>query len=126
MALTETSKREFAKRILNVLVSHADTARTAGVDASVKAAKLNALIDEAFAAEDAQIRIAAESLQATQRSRTTMEAAYAEASAAVELIVGSLGKKDMLSHRLKKLREEMSRTSKDSAMKAADAEKKTA
>ncbi|MEK6795721.1 MAG: hypothetical protein AABZ39_13150 [Spirochaetota bacterium] len=110
-SLTETSKRDFAKRILEVLKSSGENLKPAGVDASVKAAKLETLVTEAFAAEDGQIKTRAESQKISARSRETVESAYAEASAVVELIVGSLGKKDPLSRRLKSLRDEVSRES---------------
>ncbi|MBI4977902.1 MAG: hypothetical protein HZC28_10480 [Spirochaetes bacterium] len=108
-SLNDVSKREFALRILNVLTTNTDAVKTAGVDASVKAGKLKALIDEAFATKDAQIAAQVNSLMATKRARLALEDAYAEASAVVELIVGSLGRQDALVHRMKRLRGEVSR-----------------
>ncbi|MBI4978480.1 MAG: hypothetical protein HZC28_13455 [Spirochaetes bacterium] len=126
-SLNGTSKREFAIRILNVLTTNAEAAKPAGVDTSVKAARLKALIDAVFAAKDAQLAIQAQSLAATKRAREALEDAYAEASAAVDLFAGCLGKKDALVHRLKRIRDEVSRGSPEDAAAAPDTnEQKTA
>lgn len=110
-ALTETTKREFSKRLLDILNSNADALQTAGVDIGVKSANLKELVDNAFSAEERQLHARTEANRATEASQKATEDAYKEASNVVELIVGALGKQDALSKRLKKLREEISKES---------------
>ena len=110
-ALTETRKREFSKRLLDILNSNADALQTAGDDIDVKSDNLKALVDNAFSAEEKQLHARTEANRATEASQKATEDAYKEASNVVELIVGALGKQDALSKRLKKLREEISKES---------------
>ncbi|MEK6794461.1 MAG: hypothetical protein AABZ39_06775 [Spirochaetota bacterium] len=126
-SLNETGKREFAMRILNVLTTNDAVVKAAGVDATGKAQALKALTDEAFAAENAQIRIEADCRNATARSRNSAQAAYAAASGVVALIAGSIGRDDQLSRELRSLRKAMTRgTGSDVNAVAVKAEKKIA
>ncbi|MBI4977243.1 MAG: hypothetical protein HZC28_07155 [Spirochaetes bacterium] len=107
--LNEPTKREFALRMLNILASSNDVVKAAGVDAVVKTAMLRTLVDAAFTAEDAQIRITADCRNATELSRTTADEAYAAASGVLDIIAGTVGRNHALSRRLRKLRKELSR-----------------
>ncbi|PIU83585.1 MAG: hypothetical protein COS68_03280 [Elusimicrobia bacterium CG06_land_8_20_14_3_00_38_11] len=107
MALTETTKREFAKRTLDILNSNADALKKAGVDSSVKSGELKQLIDDAFSAEEKQLAAQTQSKKATEASQNATTEAYKKASAVIELLVGSLGKEDALSKRLRNLRDEI-------------------
>ncbi|MBI4976702.1 MAG: hypothetical protein HZC28_04430 [Spirochaetes bacterium] len=126
-SLNETEKREFAMRILNVLTTNAQAVKAAGVDPSGKAAMLKVLTDEAFAAEDAQIRMEADCRDVTARSRATTQTAYAAASGVVELIIGTIGSDKQLSRELRSLRKAITRgTGTEKVPAAAKPEKKTA
>ena len=105
--LTETTKREFSKRILDVLNTNKDTLKIKGVDAEVASGELSQLLDDAFSKENKQIQLQVETKKATADSQKATDIAYRKASATVELLVGALGKEDELSKRLKNLRDEI-------------------
>lgn len=105
--LTETTKREFAKRILEIMNSNSEELQTAGVDVSVKSSELSGMIDAAFTAEERQLRARADSEAATRVSQEATDSAYKSASNAVDLLVGALGKNNTLSKRLRAVRDEI-------------------
>ncbi|MBI4977479.1 MAG: hypothetical protein HZC28_08360 [Spirochaetes bacterium] len=107
--LNEPTKREFALRMLNILTSCGDAVKAEGVDATERTAMLKALVDAAFAAEDAQIRMTAEARKASALSRSCADEAYAAASGMLDLVAGTIGKDSALTRRLRKLRKELSR-----------------
>ncbi|MDO9028620.1 MAG: hypothetical protein Q7U68_07170 [Candidatus Roizmanbacteria bacterium] len=109
--LTETTKREFAKRTLDLLNANASTLKTAGVDIKGKSDELKKLIDDAFSAEEKQVSAQTAAKKATETSQKATDSAYKNASDVIELIVGALGKGDALSKRLRNLRDEIAKES---------------
>ena len=107
--LTETTKREFSKRLLDILNSNAAALQDAGVDIKPKSDELSGLIDDAFSAEEKQLKAQTEARRATETSQMATSEAYQKASDIVELIIGALGKRDVLSKRLRNLRNEIGR-----------------
>ncbi|MEW6556840.1 MAG: hypothetical protein AB1349_05730 [Elusimicrobiota bacterium] len=109
MALTETTKREFAKRTLDILNSYSDVLKKTELDIKPKSDELKKLVDEAFSAEEKQLKAQTEAKKATSASQKATTSCYKKASDVIELIVGALGKEDALSKRLKNLRDEISK-----------------
>jgi hypothetical protein len=105
--LTETTKREFSKRALDILNSNAEALKSSGVDIKGKSDELKKLIDDAFAAEEKQVTAQTEARRATETSQKATADAYKKASDIVDLIVGAMGKGDALSKRLRNLRDEI-------------------
>ena len=107
MSLTETNKREISKRTLDILNSNAPTLKTAGVDIKGKSDELKKLIDDAFSAEEKQLKAQTDAKRSTELSQKATDSAYRKASDVIELIVGALGKGDALSKRLRNIRDEI-------------------
>ncbi|MFA5779933.1 MAG: hypothetical protein WC947_07330 [Elusimicrobiota bacterium] len=106
--LTDTTKREFAKRTLDILNSNADALKKTGVDIKAKSDELKKLVDDAFSAEEKQLKSQTEAIKSTEVSQKATVDVYKKASDVIELIVGALGKGDALSKRLRNLRDEIS------------------
>ena len=105
--LTETTKREFAKRIPEVMNGSTEELQSGGVDISVKSTELSGQVEAAFSAEERQLRARADAEAATRASQEATNSAYNSASSAVDLIVGALGKSNTLSIRLRGIRDEI-------------------
>ena len=75
-----------------------------GFNAEPRANELTQQSETALSAETAQQRAERDAEAATKVSQQTLKAAYDNASASVDLIVGLLGKDHPLSKQLRKLR----------------------
>ncbi|MBI4979485.1 MAG: hypothetical protein HZC28_18555 [Spirochaetes bacterium] len=118
MALTETTQREFAQRILDVVNANSDKLSQAGVDTRAKQTALKDALTNAFSLEEAQLRAAAEAKKATTATTAATAAVYKKASDIVELITGALGKDDPLVKKIKAMRPAISNVKARGARKA--------
>ena len=107
MALTEGQQRAFARNILEILRDHEQELKDAGFDPQARTAQLEQLAQDAEDKEAAQTAAREAHLQATSVSQSATKAAYDNASAAVDLISGLLGKNHELVKVIKNLRDEM-------------------
>jgi len=108
MNLTEAQKRAFARELIEILVDHQAQLTAAGFTTATRITQLQTLAQAADDKEAGQVAAREAHRRATTESKAATKAAYDNASATIELIVGLLGKSDPLVKTLKNLRDEMS------------------
>lgn len=104
MSLNESKKRDFVQQLIVIIEQNAQKLVDKGFD---PASKITQLKDELVAADDAEGRQAeamAAAKDATKVANDTLDVAYTNGSAMVDLISGLLGKNDNLVLEIKKLR----------------------
>ena len=102
--LTESRKRDFVTQLIVIMEQNAQLLTDKGFDPAAKIATLKEEIGAADLAEAKQAEAAAAAKNATQLAHDTLNTAYTNGSATVDLISGLLGKKDNLLLEIKKLR----------------------
>ena len=111
MALSESDKRDFVRRIVEILIANTNRLSDTGFH---PASLITALQDKAQAVQEAeQIKdqVRENSLIATRASNEKLDDVYHAASSAVDLIVGLVGKESELAHVLHSIRGEYSQSS---------------
>ena len=101
---TEEEKRDFARQIATLLTTNSEELSSLGYDPTQKAAELVSLHETAEQAEAAQRNAEVAHRNATQASQEATEAAYKTASAAVDLVVGLVGKDHALAKAVRGMR----------------------
>jgi hypothetical protein len=104
MSLTESKKRDFVNQLVIIMEQNTQLLTDKGFDPT---AKIDQLKQEISVAEDAEARqadAAAAAKDATKLAQDTLDVAYTDGSATVDLIAGLLGKNDNLVKEIKKLR----------------------
>jgi hypothetical protein len=104
MSLTESKKRDFISMLIVILEQNAELLATRGYDPAIKLTQLKAQKASVDMTEAGQREAMAAAKTATQLALDTLEAAYTDASATVDLVSGLLGKDDNLLLEIKKLR----------------------
>lgn len=102
--LNDSKKRDFVSQLIVLLEQNTQLLTDKGFD---PAAKIDLLKQEMTTAEEAEARQAeamAAAKNATKLAQDTLDVAYTDGSATVDLITGLLGKKDNLVLEIKKLR----------------------
>lgn len=102
--LTESKKRDFVSQLIVIMEQNAQLLSDKGFD---PANKIDQLKQELTAADDSEAKQAeamAAAKDATRLANDTLDTAYTDGSATVDLISGLLGKKDNLLLEIKKLR----------------------
>ncbi|MBI4727843.1 hypothetical protein HY768_11615 [candidate division TA06 bacterium] len=117
-ALTEAQKRSFNRQMEEVLADNKESLKKQGLDVTPKLKLLKEKNISAEKAEEAQLKAMAEVKAKTAASVKMTTEAYALASAQVDAIVGTLGKDNNLSQKLKKMRESMSKVASRGVKKA--------
>lgn len=117
--ITEAQKRAFAHQIAEILAANKAVLKQQGLDVTSKLAELQNKLTVAEKAEEAQLQAMAAAKVKTEASVKATKEAYELASAQVEAMVGSLGKKDALSVKVKGIRDSMSKTALRGRKKAA-------
>jgi len=102
--LTESKKRDFVTQLTGLLEQNTQLLTDKGYDPTAKIAQLRAEITAADTAEVKQMEAKAAAKNATKLTLETLNTAYTDASATVDLISGLLGKNDNLLLEIKKLR----------------------
>ncbi len=102
--LNEKESREFVAHIIGTLEVQAPALTAAGFDPAVRISQLLEKSNLAAAMEVAQQEAEAAALKATAVSNEALSAAYKDASAAVDLIEGLLGKDHELVRLLRQYR----------------------
>lgn len=102
--INESKKRDFVTQLIVVMQQNAELLSDKGFDPTAKIAQLQQEILTAEEAEGKQTEAAAASKDATIVANETLDVAYTDGSATVELITGLLGKKDNLVIEIRKLR----------------------
>ena len=102
--MTESKKRDFVSQLIVIMEQNAQLFKDKGFDPAEKIAALTQEITDADAAEARQRETTAAAKDATRVAQETLDVAYTDASATVDLITGLLGKKDNLVLEIKKLR----------------------
>jgi len=106
-SLTEAQQRSFVRQVTEIMSSNKEELKKQGLDVSAKLKELQEKIAAAEKAEDEQLRAQAAAKEKTTNSVKATTEAYQLASAQVEAIVGSIGKTDPLSTKIKNIRDAM-------------------
>lgn len=109
--ITEAQRRAFSHQIAEILGSNKTALKQQGLDVTAKLTDLQNRLNNAEKAEQEQLQAMAAAKTKTEASVKATNAAYELASAQVEAIVGTLGKKDALSQKIKMIRDSMSKVS---------------
>lgn len=104
MSLTESKKRDFVTQLIVIMQQNAQSLTDKGFDPAAKIAQLQQEMVAADEAEGKQTEAMAAAKDATKVAQDTLDVAYTDGSATVDLISGLLGKNDNLVLEIKKLR----------------------
>jgi len=104
MSLTESRKRDFVTQLIVIMEQNAQSLSDKGFDPTAKIEVLKQEMTAADEAEGKQVEAMAAAKNATNVAQNTLDAAYTDGSATVDLIAGLLGKNDNLVIEIKKLR----------------------
>lgn len=102
--MNEAKKRDFVSQLIVILEQNTQLLTDKGFDPTAKITQLQTELEAADDAEGKQLEAAAAAKDATQVANDTLDTAYSDGSATVDLITGLLGKKDNLVLEIKKLR----------------------
>ena len=102
--LTESKKRDFVTQLVVIMEQNAQLLADKGFDPANKIDQLKQELTAADEAEGKQADAMAAAKDATKLANETLDTAYVDGSATVDLISGLLGKKDNLLLEIKKLR----------------------
>ncbi len=104
MSLTESKKRDFVSQLIVILEQNTQLLTDKGFDPTAKITQLQTELTTADDAEGKQLEAMAAAKDATKLANETLDTAYTDGSATVDLIAGLLGKNDNLVLEIKKLR----------------------
>lgn len=102
--LTESKKRDFVSQMITLLEQNTALFNDKGYNPENKITELKTQLTEADDAEARQVEAMAAAKDATKLSQESLDTAYRNGSATVDLISGLLGKDDNLLLEIKKLR----------------------
>jgi len=102
--LSESKKRDFVSQIITLLEQNAELFNDKGYNPENKIKELKTQLTAADDTEARQVEAMAAAKNATKLSQETLDTAYRNGSATVDLVSGLLGKKDNLLLEIKKLR----------------------
>ena len=112
MSLNESKKRDFVTQLVVIMEQNGKLLGDKGYDPTAKIKQLKEEITTVDQAEGRQREAVAAAKNATQHAQESLNIAYTDASATVDLISGLLGKNDNLLLEIKKLRKTTSKTAK--------------
>ncbi len=102
--LSEARKRDFINQLLLAMENQTTVLIDTGFDPTTKIAGLRLKSDGADASEVKQQEAMASAKDATKLAQESLDVAYTEASATVELMTGLLGKEHNLIKEIRKMR----------------------
>lgn len=103
-SLNEARRRDFVTQLIVIMEQNTQLLSDKGFDPAAKIAQLKLELTAADEAEGRQAEAMAAAKDATKVANETLDTAYTDGSATVDLISGLLGKKDNLLLEIKKLR----------------------
>jgi len=104
MALTTAKQRDFVRQMISIATQNEARISATGFDINPRLQSLTTKAESVDQAEALQKKAQAEALEATEKANKLLTEAYAEASALVEFLAGSLGKNDALVSEIRKMR----------------------
>lgn len=102
--MSESKKRDFVSQLIILLEQNAAALTEKGYDPANKIAQLQQEITAADEAEARQSEAQAAAKDATKLAQSTLDVAYRDASATVDLVSGLLGKDNNLLGEIRKMR----------------------
>ncbi|HKL33515.1 MAG TPA: hypothetical protein VJ919_13330 [Tangfeifania sp.] len=102
--MSESKKRDFVSQLIILLEQNAPALTDKGYEPANKIAQLQLEITTADEAEARQAEAQAAAKDATKLAQNTLDVAYRDASATVDLISGLLGKNNNLLGEIRKMR----------------------
>lgn len=102
--LTEAKKRDFINQLIVLVLQNEQRLKDKGFDPTERVGEIKTKSDDADAAEAKQQKAMAAYKNATTQANKTLDTAYTDASAFVDVLSGMLGKKDNLVLEIKKMR----------------------
>ena len=102
--MSEGEKRDFCRRIAQVLGDHSERLTALGFDPANMITTLGTLADTADDRESDQVQAREYSLNSTAASVATTEAAYKRASEVAEVVIGLVGRDDALARAIRQIR----------------------
>ncbi|WP_167616774.1 hypothetical protein [Maribellus sediminis] len=102
--MNEAKKRDFVSQLIVILEQNTQLLTDKGFDPTAKITQLQTELAAADDAEGRQREAMAAAKDATQLANSTLDAAYTDGSATVDLITGLLGKNNNLVLEIKKIR----------------------
>ncbi len=102
--LNDKERRDFIAQTITIVEQEAATLTAAGFDPADRVTQMKNRFNSATEAEVSQQQAQAAALEATKVANETLKVAYDDASAAINLIEGLLGKDNSLVHKLRQLR----------------------
>lgn len=103
-ANSEAKKRDFVSQTITIMEQNTTMLSDAGFAPDNRISQLKTELLACDDAEGRQQEAQAAALDATKLANTTLKTAYDDASAAISLIEGLLGKNNSLVHKLRQLR----------------------
>ncbi len=104
MSLNESKKRDFVSQLIVILEQNTQSLTEKGFDPTNKITQLKTELTAADEAEGKQAEAMAAAKDATILANSTLDTAYTDGSATVDLVTGLLGKNDNLVLEIKKMR----------------------
>ncbi|NQU54868.1 MAG: hypothetical protein HQ522_20290 [Bacteroidetes bacterium] len=101
---SEAKKRDFVSQTITIMEQNTTTLSDAGFAPENRITQLKTELLATDEAEGRQNEAQAAALDATKAANNTLKIAYNDASAAISLIEGLLGKDNSLVHKLRQLR----------------------
>jgi hypothetical protein len=102
--MTENDMRSFVIEMIEITRGNAPILVNVGYDPSKKVEELTSQVNTANVAEAEEKKVFALANEAREKANDTLEVAYKNASATVEIFAGLLGKDNKLVKELRKLR----------------------
>lgn len=102
--MSESKKRDFVSQLIILLEQNTSKLTEKGYDPANKIAQLQQEITTADEAEARQAEAQAAAKDATKLAQSTLDVAYRDASATVDLVSGLLGKDNNLLGEIRKMR----------------------
>uniref|UniRef100_UPI0032161FB4 hypothetical protein n=1 Tax=uncultured Draconibacterium sp. TaxID=1573823 RepID=UPI0032161FB4 len=103
-ANSEAKKRDFVSQTITIMEQNSTMLSDAGFDPVNRISQLKTELVACDEAEGRQVEAQTAALDATKASNAALKTAYDDASAAINLIEGLLGKDNSLVHKLRQLR----------------------
>lgn len=104
MSLNESKRRDFVTQLIVIMEQNSQLLTDKGFDPAAKIAQLKQEMTATDEAEGRQREAMAAAKDATMLAQDTLNVAYTDGSATVDLITGLLGKNNNLVLEIKKLR----------------------
>ena len=116
--LTEAQRRSFTRQVIELMAANKDALNAQGLNVTAKLADLQTRSAASERTEELQLKAMADAKAATAAAVKANKDAYELASAQADAMVGSLGKANALSQKIRKMRDAMSKVASRGKKKA--------